>query len=216
MTFLTKIIHYLQITVYSLPQANQNIVSTSTMLPASVQIVGMRPGAPTQNQQKNAVSGLSPRVVIGGPMVGARPQSPAVSTILLIRNHWLISHFPNFQITLNALQPGQAGSALLLKTETGYQLLRVGPPSATPVAQNIPNSGNQTIRLQTVPAVSRFTGPPLALRKTIVTQHQVKQKQNVISQPNSHVTLRIFDLDKMTFPFDVGGIYLMFPFFEFS
>lgn len=79
---------------------------------------------------------------------------------------------------LQGLQSGQPGSALLLKTENGqYQLLRVGPAPGTPVTTNLGNT-NSTLRLQSVPAVSRFTGPPLALRKTIVTQ-QVKQKQNV-------------------------------------
>ncbi|XP_037905192.1 transcription initiation factor TFIID subunit 4 isoform X3 [Hermetia illucens] len=156
-------------------QANQNIVSTSTMLPASVQIVGMRPGAPTQNQQKNAVSGLSPRVVIGGPMVGARPQSPA--------------------ITLNALQPGQAGSALLLKTETGYQLLRVGPPSATPVAQNIPNSGNQTIRLQTVPATVASVASSIAAVNSVIstntTQVLATSNSTNIQQPQQTVVASV-------------------------
>lgn len=83
----------------------------------------------------------------------------------------------------HALQnlPGQPGSTLLLKGDNGqFQLLRIGPaPQGAQVTSGLNNSGNQTIRLQTVPAVSRFTGPPLALRKTIVTQ-QVKQKQNVI------------------------------------
>ncbi|XP_058466803.1 transcription initiation factor TFIID subunit 4 isoform X3 [Malaya genurostris] len=88
----------------------------------------------------------------------------------------------NNQITLSALQ-GQPGSTLLLKNEQGqFQLLRIGPaPSGTQItpANLTATSGtNQTIRLQTVPAVSRFTGPPLALRKTIVTTQQVKQKQN--------------------------------------
>jgi hypothetical protein len=70
----------------------------------------------------------------------------------------------------------------LLKSESGQlQLLRIGPaPNSNQLTPNL-STGNQTIRLQTVPAVSRFTGPPLALRKTIVTQ-QVKQKQNVIEQ----------------------------------
>lgn len=89
--------------------------------------------------------------------------------------------FP-FQVTfsqLQGLQSGQPGSALLLKTENGqYQLLRVGPAPGAPVTTNLGNT-NPTLRLQSVPAVSRFTGPPLALRKTIVTQQQVKQKQNV-------------------------------------
>lgn len=87
------------------------------------------------------------------------------------------------QITLSQLQNMQAtgppGQAILLKTENGqFQLLRVGPSPVVPGQQNLANQ-NQTIRLQTVPAVSRFTGPPLALRKTIVTQQQVKAKANV-------------------------------------
>lgn len=74
---------------------------------------------------------------------------------------------------------GPPGQAILLKTENGqFQLLRVGPSPVGPGQQNLANP-NQTIRLQTVPAVSRFTGPPLALRKTIVTQQQVKAKANV-------------------------------------
>ncbi|XP_055603042.1 transcription initiation factor TFIID subunit 4-like isoform X3 [Uranotaenia lowii] len=88
----------------------------------------------------------------------------------------------NNQITLSALQ-GQPGSTLLLKNEQGqFQLLRIGPAPTgaqiTPANITATSGGNQTIRLQTVPAVSRFTGPPLALRKTIVTTQQVKQKQN--------------------------------------
>ncbi len=74
---------------------------------------------------------------------------------------------------------GPPGQAILLKTENGqFQLLRVGPSPVVSGQQNLANQ-NQTIRLQTVPAVSRFTGPPLALRKTIVTQQQVKAKANV-------------------------------------
>lgn len=93
---------------------------------------------------------------------------------------------PSMQITLSALQ-GQPGSTLLLKNEQGqFQLLRIGPAPTgaqiTPANLTATSGGNQTIRLQTVPAVSRFTGPPLALRKTIVTTQQVKQKQNVITK----------------------------------
>lgn len=90
------------------------------------------------------------------------------------------------QITLSAI-PGQQGSTLLLKNEQGqFQLLRIGPAPTgaqiTPANITATTGTNQTIRLQTVPAVSRFTGPPLALRKTIVTTQQVKQKQNVITK----------------------------------
>lgn len=82
---------------------------------------------------------------------------------------------------MSALQPGQQGSALLLKTENGqYRLLQLGPAASQPGQPALPNSGaNQTIRIQTVPSVSRFTGPPLALRKTIVTQQPLKTKANV-------------------------------------
>lgn len=80
------------------------------------------------------------------------------------------------------MQSGGPGSALLLKTENGqFRLLHVGPSQQQ--QQQIPNSGaNPTIRIQTVPSVSRFTGPPLALRKTIVTQQPVKTKANITKQ----------------------------------
>ncbi|XP_055621364.1 transcription initiation factor TFIID subunit 4 isoform X6 [Toxorhynchites rutilus septentrionalis] len=141
-------------------QATQNIVG----LPAGVQIVNVRPGAPPTQAQQKTVAAVSPRVVIGSQqIVSTRP--------------------PNANaITLSALQ-GQPGSTLLLKNEQGqFQLLRIGPAPAgaqiTPANLTATSATNQTIRLQTVPAVSRFTGPPLALRKTIVTTQQVKQKQN--------------------------------------
>ncbi|XP_055621360.1 transcription initiation factor TFIID subunit 4 isoform X2 [Toxorhynchites rutilus septentrionalis] len=144
-------------------QATQNIVG----LPAGVQIVNVRPGAPPTQAQQKTVAAVSPRVVIGSQqIVSTRP--------------------PNANaITLSALQ-GQPGSTLLLKNEQGqFQLLRIGPAPAgaqiTPANLTATSATNQTIRLQTVPAVSRFTGPPLALRKTIVTTQQVKQKQNPIS-----------------------------------
>ncbi|XP_073840404.1 TBP-associated factor 4 isoform X8 [Musca autumnalis] len=104
------------------------------MLPAGV-VVGMRPPA-SQQQPKNVQGNTMGRVVVGGPhMVGTRPQSPA--------------------ITLSTLTPGQT-PALILKTENGYQLLRVGGATSGPVTQTIgTNSTNPTqIRLQTVPAAS--------------------------------------------------------------
>lgn len=75
----------------------------------------------------------------------------------------------------------QPGSTLLLKTENGqYRLLQLGP-SNQPGQQTISSTGaNQTIRIQTVPSVSRFTRPQVALRKTIVTQQPQKTKSNVI------------------------------------
>ncbi|CAD7002436.1 unnamed protein product [Ceratitis capitata] len=119
-------------------QGNQQPLLNS-MIPASV-VVGMRP--PNAQQQQKTVQGNTlGRVVIGGPhMVGARPQNPA--------------------ITLSTLAPGQT-PALILKTENGYQLLRVGTATSGPVTPTIGGSGvgtNSTnpaqIRLQTVPAAS--------------------------------------------------------------
>uniref|UniRef100_A0A1A9WIY5 TAFH domain-containing protein n=2 Tax=Glossina TaxID=7393 RepID=A0A1A9WIY5_9MUSC len=158
-------------------QGNQPILNS--MIPASV-VVGMRP--PTAQQQPKNVQGNNlGRVVIGGPhMVGTRPQSPA--------------------ITLSALTQGPT-PALILKTENGFQLLRVGTATSGPVTQTIAtNSTNPPqIRLQTVPsAVSRFTGPPLALRKTIVrsstsststtktTHHHHQQQQQQQPQQQQH------------------------------
>lgn len=67
---------------------------------------------------------------------------------------------------MGTLNP-QSAPALIVKTDNGYQLLRVGPPPSG--GQTIStSSGNQTIRLQTVPAVSKFAGPQISLRKSIV------------------------------------------------
>uniref|UniRef100_A0A240SWY4 lysozyme n=1 Tax=Glossina morsitans morsitans TaxID=37546 RepID=A0A240SWY4_GLOMM len=157
-------------------QGNQPILNS--MIPASV-VVGMRPPN-AQQQPKNVQGNNLGRVVIGGPhMVGTRPQSPA--------------------ITLSALTQGPT-PALILKTENGFQLLRVGTATSGPVTQTIAtNSTNPPqIRLQTVPsAVSRFTGPPLALRKTIVrsstsststtkTTHHHHQQQQQQPQQQQH------------------------------
>ncbi|XP_069968209.1 transcription initiation factor TFIID subunit 4 isoform X3 [Bactrocera oleae] len=109
----------------------------NSMIPANV-VVGMRPQN-AQQQQKNVPGNTLGRVVIGGPhMVGARPQNPA--------------------ITLSTLAPGQT-PALILKTENGYQLLRVGTATSGPVTPTIGGSGGTNsnpaqIRLQTVPAAS--------------------------------------------------------------
>ncbi|XP_061400657.1 transcription initiation factor TFIID subunit 4 [Musca vetustissima] len=116
----------------TIQQGGQPIINS--MLPAGV-VVGMRPPA-SQQQPKNVQGNTMGRVVVGGPhMVGTRPQSPS--------------------ITLSTLTPGQT-PALILKTENGYQLLRVGGATSGPVTQTIgTNSTNPTqIRLQTVPAAS--------------------------------------------------------------
>ncbi|XP_037940262.1 transcription initiation factor TFIID subunit 4 isoform X6 [Teleopsis dalmanni] len=177
-------------------QGNQPILNS--MIPANV-VVGMRPSTTPQQQQKNVQGNPLGRVLINAPhMVTTRPQNPA--------------------ITLSTLNPGQT-PALILKTENGFQLLRVGTASASgPVTQTIgTNSTNPTqIRLQTVPAaVSRITGPStIALRKTIVrsstttttnnsttTQiHQQKQaittKQIKQNQQQSSVTTSIQHLQQ--------------------
>ncbi|XP_058466802.1 transcription initiation factor TFIID subunit 4 isoform X2 [Malaya genurostris] len=141
-------------------QATQNIVG----LPAGVQIVNVRPGAPPTQAQQKTVAAVSPRVVIGSQqIVSTRP--------------------PNANaITLSALQ-GQPGSTLLLKNEQGqFQLLRIGPaPSGTQItpANLTATSGtNQTIRLQTVPAQPISSGSG-----TIIVN-----SQSITTTPTSFVT----------------------------
>nr|XP_029726139.1 transcription initiation factor TFIID subunit 4 isoform X2 [Aedes albopictus]XP_029726140.1 transcription initiation factor TFIID subunit 4 isoform X2 [Aedes albopictus] len=135
-------------------QATQNIVG----LPAGVQIVNVRPGAPpTQQQaQQKTVAAVSPRVVIGSQqIVSSRP--------------------PNANaITLSAI-PGQQGSTLLLKNEQGqFQLLRIGPAPTgaqiTPANITATTGTNQTIRLQTVPApISSGSGTIIVNSQSITT-----------------------------------------------
>ncbi|XP_068618108.1 transcription initiation factor TFIID subunit 4 isoform X1 [Battus philenor] len=110
----------------------QNLGSPQPAILPNVQILNMRPGAPTVAAQKS-VAAVSPRVVIGTPqVVGARAAAPGITLQ-----------------TLQTLQQGQQGH-LLLKTDTGqYQLLRVGPAPAT---SNLTAAQPQTLRLSTVPA----------------------------------------------------------------
>ncbi|XP_064544788.1 transcription initiation factor TFIID subunit 4 isoform X3 [Drosophila montana] len=131
----------------------------NSMLPAGV-VVGMRPQAPTQQQPKNMPANPLSRVVISNShMGGVRPQSPS--------------------ITLGTLNTGQT-PALLVKTDNGFQLLRVGtasttgPPTMTQTISNTSNNNNNNnnnnttttttnhpittqIRLQTVPAAASMT-----------------------------------------------------------
>ncbi|XP_023174120.2 transcription initiation factor TFIID subunit 4 isoform X2 [Drosophila hydei] len=127
----------------------------NSMLPAGV-VVGMRPQAPTQQQPKNMPANSLSRVVISNShMGGVRPQSPS--------------------ITLGTLNTGQT-PALLVKTDNGFQLLRVGtatttgPPTMTQTISNTSNNNNNNttttttnhpittqIRLQTVPAAASMT-----------------------------------------------------------
>ncbi|XP_017080704.1 transcription initiation factor TFIID subunit 4 isoform X3 [Drosophila eugracilis] len=128
-------------------QAGQPMLNS--MLPAGV-VVGMRHQAPSQQQQKNVPTNPLSRVVINSHMAGVRPQSPS--------------------ITLSSLNTGQT-PALLVKTDNGFQLLRVGtttgPPTVTQTITNTSNNSNTTsttnhptttqIRLQTVPAAASMT-----------------------------------------------------------
>ncbi|XP_037718772.1 transcription initiation factor TFIID subunit 4 isoform X4 [Drosophila subpulchrella] len=121
----------------------------NSMLPAGV-VVGMRHQAPSQQQQKNVPTNPLSRVVINSHMAGVRPQSPS--------------------ITLSTLNTGQT-PALLVKTDNGFQLLRVGTTTGAPtVTQTITNTSNNSnttsttnhptttqIRLQTVPAAASMT-----------------------------------------------------------
>lgn len=125
----------------SVNSSGQNVVVTAQNLGAgqpniipNVQILNMRPGAPSVAAQKS-VAAVSPRVVIGSPqVVNTRPGPPGIT-----------------MQTLQTLQAGQQGH-LLLKTENGqYQLLRVGP---APGSGSLAAPSSQAIRLSTVPAHS--------------------------------------------------------------
>ncbi|CAD6239961.1 GSCOCG00002441001-RA-CDS [Cotesia congregata] len=141
----------------------------SSIVPSNVQFVNVnavRPGTPVAGQQPGKQVAAS-RVVIGPHIVNTRPGGPGITLQ-----------------TLHGLQPGTQGH-LIVKTENGqYQLLRVGPVSATPGGNAVPPNniaGNAVVastpgatayRLTSVPAVSRlnaqFTGPPLAtIRKPV-------------------------------------------------
>ncbi|XP_071640993.1 transcription initiation factor TFIID subunit 4 isoform X2 [Temnothorax longispinosus] len=131
---------------------------TSTIVPSNVQILNvnaMRPATPVAGQQPNKQ--VTPRVVIGQQLVGARAGGPG--------------------ITLQALHSLQAGTQghLLLKTENGqYQLLRVGPaPTAgTPTGTAVtPNSitGNAVVAAPSPGTTYRLTSVPTTVAPTITT-----------------------------------------------
>ncbi|KRK02450.1 transcription initiation factor TFIID subunit 4 isoform X4 [Drosophila yakuba] len=147
-------VHHVQQQQQSQQQQQQQTQSAgqpllNSMLPAGV-VVGMRHQAPSQQQQKNVPTNPLSRVVINSHMAGVRPQSPS--------------------ITLSTLNTGQT-PALLVKTDNGFQLLRVGtttgPPTVTQTITNTSNNSNTTsttnhptttqIRLQTVPAAASMT-----------------------------------------------------------
>uniref|UniRef100_A0A1Q3FWA0 Putative transcription initiation factor tfiid subunit 4 n=1 Tax=Culex tarsalis TaxID=7177 RepID=A0A1Q3FWA0_CULTA len=149
-------------------QAAQNIVG----LPAGVQIVNVRPGAPPTQAQPKTVAAVSPRVVIGSQQIVTSTRPPNANAI-----------------TLSALQ-GQPGSTLLLKNEQGqFQLLRIGPaPSGaqiTPANLTATSGANQTIRLQTVPAFSHQLSqqPNSSGTGTIIVN-----SQSITTTPTSYVT----------------------------
>ncbi|XP_045764138.1 transcription initiation factor TFIID subunit 4 [Maniola jurtina] len=112
----------------------QNLGTGQQAILPNVQILNMRPGAPTVAAQKS-VATVSPRVVIGTPqVVGTRATAPGITLQ-----------------TLQSLPQGQQGH-LLLKTENGqYQLLRVGP---APTGGTLTTQQPQTLRLSTVPTHS--------------------------------------------------------------
>lgn len=212
----------------------QGSATGPNMLPAGVQIVNMRPGAPTmqhattttvqQQQQQQGqqqqlpgqrtVATVQPRIVIGSQNVVTTANNRQATNSVSNRAHLTTPQpnpFPNpHDLTPSTqLQLGQ-GPTLLLKTESGqFQLLRVGTaPAGAGQAAGVTGGmqhtltspagivttgagGNQTIRLQTMPAVSRFvTGSnagggvancQLQLRKAVVT-HQAQPKQQPLQQ----------------------------------
>ncbi|SPP86989.1 transcription initiation factor TFIID subunit 4 isoform X2 [Drosophila guanche] len=157
----------------------------NSMLPAGV-VVGMRHQSPSQQQQqKNVSANPLSRVVINSHMGGVRPQSPS--------------------ITLSTLNTGQT-PALLVKTDNGFQLLRVGtatttgPPTVTQTMTNASNNTNShhttsttnhptttQIRLQTVPAaaVSRYHGQQPSQQQQQQQQQQQLQSQQQQQQASS-------------------------------
>ncbi|XP_055384158.1 transcription initiation factor TFIID subunit 4 isoform X2 [Condylostylus longicornis] len=150
-------------------QGNQASI-VSNMLPAGV-VMGVRANTPNTNPQKSVNSNPLPRVVIGNThMVGARPNNPA--------------------ITLSTIQ--QSGPALIVKTENGYQLLRVSP--ATPTNQPTTNigqqmstsTGNQTIRLQTVPASMSVSAPSNIVVNSAGTSNSNQILANQVNSTASH------------------------------
>ncbi|XP_017098436.2 transcription initiation factor TFIID subunit 4 isoform X2 [Drosophila bipectinata] len=161
----------------------------NSMLPAGV-VVGMRHQAPSQQQPKNVPANPISRVVINSHMAGVRPQSPS--------------------ITLSTLNTGQT-PALLVKTDNGFQLLRVGtttgPPTVTQTVTNTSNNSNNNnnsssnnnttsttnlssttqIRLQTVPAaaVSRYQQQQQQQQQSQQQQQQQSQQQQQQQQQQS-------------------------------
>lgn len=108
----------------------QNLGSGQSNIIPNVQILNMRPAAPSVAAQKS-VAAVSPRVVIGSPQVVNTRPGPSGITMQ----------------TLHNLQAGQQGH-LLLKTENGqYQLLRVGP---APGSGSLAAPSSQPLRLSTV------------------------------------------------------------------
>ncbi|XP_017098432.2 transcription initiation factor TFIID subunit 4 isoform X1 [Drosophila bipectinata] len=168
-------------------QAGQPLLNS--MLPAGV-VVGMRHQAPSQQQPKNVPANPISRVVINSHMAGVRPQSPS--------------------ITLSTLNTGQT-PALLVKTDNGFQLLRVGtttgPPTVTQTVTNTSNNSNNNnnsssnnnttsttnlssttqIRLQTVPAaaVSRYQQQQQQQQQSQQQQQQQSQQQQQQQQQQS-------------------------------
>ncbi|XP_043866172.1 transcription initiation factor TFIID subunit 4 isoform X2 [Drosophila mojavensis] len=168
----------------------------NSMLPAGV-VVGMRPQAPTQQQPKNMPANSLSRVVISNShMGGVRPQSPS--------------------ITLGTLNTGQT-PALLVKTDNGFQLLRVGtatstgPPTMTQTISNTSSNNNNSnnnnnnnnttttttnhpittqIRLQTVPAaaVSRYHGQSSSQQQQQQQQQQTQLQQQQQQQQHQTTT----------------------------
>ncbi|KAG7191200.1 hypothetical protein KM043_013175 [Ampulex compressa] len=137
------------------------MVSVPMSVPVSVggnvilNVNAMRPGTPVSAQP--AGKQVTPRVVIGPHMVGARPGAPGITLQ-----------------ALHGLQPGTQGH-LLLKTENGqYQLLRVGPAPAagTPTGTAVtPNSiaGNAVVAAPSPGTTYRLASVPATVATTITT-----------------------------------------------
>ncbi|XP_030756237.1 transcription initiation factor TFIID subunit 4 isoform X1 [Sitophilus oryzae] len=144
--------------------------------------------------QGNHTLGVSSQPILSNlPVVNVRPQGAQAkgpARVVLSTGPGLVGSRPGTpQLTLQSfhgLQPGQQG-ALLLKTDTGYQLLRVGPaPQAANLASSQPGGQPVTFRMPTVAASvsSASTNPAQAGSTTTVTTTQpVVQQTQAVQRP---------------------------------
>ncbi|XP_074028094.1 TBP-associated factor 4 isoform X4 [Leptinotarsa decemlineata] len=189
--------------VYTQGQANQVMTSSGTILQNRVTLpnqslpngtIGLPQQTVLQTNPSNVqtIQTKQPTLVL---KTSGAPGAPGLVTLPMNVTSSVAQ--ANNQLTLQSfhgLQPGQQGAALLVKTDNGFQLLRVGPAPAT-ASINSSQAGGQpvTFRMQTVQAatVSSANNSVNASGTTTVTstaqqtvQHaQVGQVQVQVQRP---------------------------------